>query len=243
MSELADADTRLVPTPPRAGRWLAIETSGLYGSIAGGEVTHDACRVTASEPLSRESRSAATLAPAIDAMLKRLGWAPQDLATVAVASGPGSFTGLRVGVVTAKTLAYATEATLLGVDPLDVLAEGSPPSAEDRRLWTVLDAQRSELFIAHFANRDGQWIRDEATRRVSRQALLDYLQAGDRVLGPLAESLAELSERDCRFETTEPQAEALLQVAWKRWNEGAADSVFGMTPQYLRMSAAEEKLE
>lgn len=233
----------LEATPARPGRWLAIETSGMHGSIAAAEVAAEGCEVVASESLRRDARSAQTLAPAIHALLKRLGWAPADLATIAVAAGPGSFTGLRVGVVTAKTLAYALRTPILGVDTLDALAEGNAPEEGDTGLWTILDAQRGELFAARFAPVGGRWVRDEPTQRLTRDALLDYLKPSDRVIGPNAIRLAGEEISSHSFEDTEPQAEAVLHVAWGKWKEGAADNVFAMAPQYLRQSAAEEKLE
>lgn len=233
----------LDPTPARAGRWLAIETAGLYGSIAAGEVTAADCAVSASEPLPRDARSAQTLAPAIHAMLGRLGWSAGDLATIAVGSGPGSFTGLRVGVVTAKTMAYALRVPILGGDTLVALAEGDHPGPEASGLWAVLDAQRGELFAARFSQVNGCWEPDEPTQRLSREALADYLRPGDKVIGPVAESLQNEASTDCSFVATEPSADAVLRAAWRKWNAGGADNAFALAPEYLRLSAAEEKIE
>lgn len=230
-------------TRATAGPWLAIETAGLYGSLAAGEVTEVGCHLLERVDLRTDARSAQTLAPAIDDLLKRLGWAPTDLACVAVAIGPGSFTGLRVGIVTAKTLAYATGAAILGVDTLDALAEAAtPPGQPDAGLWTVLDAQRQELFAAHYvpnkAADDGRWRRDEPTKRMTREALAACARPSDRVVGPIAESLQIKAE----CVDGNPTAEAVLRVAHRRWLEGASDSVFALAPQYHRLSAAEEKL-
>lgn len=239
----SDKSDSLEATSARPGRWLAIETSGMHGSIAAAEVSAEGCEVVASESLRRDARSAQTLAPAIHALLERLGWAPSDLATLCVAAGPGSFTGLRVGVVTAKTLAYALRAPILGVDTLDALAEADAPSDDETALWTILDAQRGELFAARFVPDEGHWSPNEPTQRLTRQALLDYLQEDDRVIGPTAWTFADEVFTHGQFEGVEPQADAVLQVAWRKWKEGAADNVFAMAPQYLRQSAAEEKLE
>lgn len=222
-------------TPAQPGRWLAIETSGLFGSVAAGVVSRNACELAASTPLPRDARSARTLAPAIHSLLEGLGWSPSDLAAVAVAVGPGSFTGLRVGVTTAKTLAWATGAAAIGVDTLDALAlAAEPPADAASRLWTVLDAQRRELFFARFEAADGEWKRAASTGRTTADALRTELRPGDRVVGPPAESLGG--------DPTDPQAEAVLQAAWRSWLAGAAQSAFALAPQYHRLSAAEEKL-
>lgn len=232
----------LEPRPAKPGRWLALETSGLHGSVAAAEVNESGCQIVASEPLSRDARSAQTLAPTIAAVLERLGWEPKSVAAVGVAVGPGSFTGLRVGVATAKTFAYATGAAVLGVDTLDVLAEADAPGEGANGLWTVLDAQRRELFAARFVPNGDRWAREEPTQRLSRAALDDYLRQGDRVVGPVADTLADGAPAGVAFHAAEPQAEAVLQVAQRGWRAGQADSVLGLAPQYFRLSAAEEKL-
>lgn len=222
-------------TPAQPGRWLAIETSGLFGSVAAGIVSPEACDIFADRPLPRDGRSARTLAPTIQSMLSELGWAPSELAAVAIAVGPGSFTGLRVGVTTAKTLAWATGAAAVGVDTLDALAVAAgPPQDAPGRLWTVLDAQRGELFTASFDATGGAWERHTATRRATAENLKAELRPGDLVVGPTASALSG--------EPLEPTAAAVLQVAWRRWRSGAAESVFALAPQYHRLSAAEEKL-
>lgn len=226
-------------TPVRAspGRWLAIETAGLHGSLAAGEATEAGCTVVESLSLPTDARSARTLAPALDALLKRLGWPPASLSAIAVAIGPGSFTGLRVGVATAKTLAYATQTAILGIDTLDALAEAAQrPATTDAGLWTVLDAQRQELFAAHYQAEADGWRRDERTQRISRQALADYAKPTERVVGPVAGTLTV--EAECV--AANPTAEAVLRVAHQRWLAGEADSVFALVPQYHRLSAAEE---
>jgi tRNA threonylcarbamoyladenosine biosynthesis protein TsaB len=228
------------PTPAQAGKWLAIETSGLFGSVAAGIVSPEACEpeaceIVADRPLPRDARSARTLAQMIQSVLSELGWAPTDLAAVAIAAGPGSFTGLRVGVTTAKTLAWAAGAAVIGVDTLDALAVAAgPPQDAPGRLWTVLDAQRGELFAASFDATGGAWERHMPTRRTAAETLKADLQPTDRVVGPPAATIGG--------EPLEPTAAGVLQVAWRRWRNGAAESVFALVPQYHRLSAAEEKI-
>ena len=94
---------------------LAIETTGLRGSVACAERG----KLLTSELLRSDQRSAQSLIPAIESILKSRGWVPADLDGIAVAVGPGSFTGLRVGVTTAKVLAWACGAALYGIDSLE----------------------------------------------------------------------------------------------------------------------------
>ena len=132
-------------------RILALETSGSSGSVAALEGT----QLILEQPLASGSRSAQSLAPGIDALLAEVGWSVGQIDLLAVTQGPGSFTGLRIGITTAKALAYAVGGQVIGVNTLEVIARQAPPGraapAKQQTLWTVLDAQRGELFAARFA--------------------------------------------------------------------------------------------
>lgn len=118
---------------------LALETSGMSGEVA----LLDDYHLIASEPVP--PRTSTTMAPAIQRLLSRTGIQAIDLGLVAVTIGPGSFTGLRVGVVTANTLAYAIRCNLAGVDTLDAIA-----SQAGRDGWAYLNAYRGEVFAAQY---------------------------------------------------------------------------------------------
>src|SRR4029078_6236163 len=87
-----------------------------------------------------DERTAQVLAPTIQRLLAQAEWSPKSVELVAVTVGPGSFTGLRIGVTTAKAFAYAVGADVLGVNTLEALALLATPLASP--LWTILDAQR-----------------------------------------------------------------------------------------------------
>lgn len=128
---------------------LALETTDAQGSVAlcvGGEIL-------TSRRLETERRSAQTLAPTIQETLTEFGWAPQDVDAVAVAVGPGSFTGLRVGVATAKMFAWAVGAKIVGVDALEAIASeiGRLPNGEASGTVSVgIDAQRGDAAVRRF---------------------------------------------------------------------------------------------
>lgn len=132
-----------------AQKILALETTDAQGSVAlcvGGEIL-------TSRRLETERRSAQTLAPTIQATLAEFGWVPRDVDAVAVAVGPGSFTGLRVGVATAKMFAWAVGAKIIGVDALEAIAseiERLPNGEAAATVSVGIDAQRGDAAIRRF---------------------------------------------------------------------------------------------
>ncbi|HEX8324719.1 MAG TPA: tRNA (adenosine(37)-N6)-threonylcarbamoyltransferase complex dimerization subunit type 1 TsaB [Tepidisphaeraceae bacterium] len=127
---------------PRA---LALETSGRQGSVA---LAEDGV-VVAEETFSHGLQHAANLLPMIDRLTVARGWTPASIDHVYVSVGPGSFTGLRVGVTLAKTLAFATGAKIVAVPSTRVLLANAP--AEATEVVIVLDAKRGQIFTARFA--------------------------------------------------------------------------------------------
>jgi tRNA threonylcarbamoyl adenosine modification protein YeaZ len=129
-------------------RILAIETTGRAGSVcvASGET------VLGREELASDARHASGLHTAVDRLVRGQGWRPDALDEVYVSAGPGSFTGARIGITVARTLAWATGARIVRVPTVDALAhnalEAVPPP---EYVAVVLDAKRSQIFTALFA--------------------------------------------------------------------------------------------
>jgi tRNA threonylcarbamoyladenosine biosynthesis protein TsaB len=226
-------------------RIIAIETSGKHGSIAALTGEPDRARLLRQIILTSDERTARVLAPALRALLAEVGWSPDSMQLVAVAVGPGSFTGLRIGVTTAKTLAYAVGAQIIGVNTLAVLAMQAPP--QRRPLWTIMDAQRHELFVARFSgdvvDRDAA---NPATSIISQDTWLTDLKPGDYIIGPALQRLPdELPEgvTGAPEEFWQPTAAAVGELAWRLFQAGHRDDVWKLSPNYYRPSAAEERLK
>src|SRR6266487_865184 len=126
---------------PRA---LAIETSSRIGSIA---LTQDD-RLLAEEQFEHGLQHAAQIIPIIDRLTRGQGWTPRDIEHVYVSAGPGSFTGLRIGITLAKTLALASGVKLVVVPSVRVLVDNAPQDA--KHVILVLDAKRDQIFTARF---------------------------------------------------------------------------------------------
>ncbi len=121
-------------------RILAFDTTSAVGSVAlwdGRLVLARSRRVS--------NAHGESLLPLVDELVREAGWRPADVDRVAVGLGPGSFTGARIGVATAKGIALATGAELVGVDAFDALAHGIDASSSP--VAVLLDALRGELYV------------------------------------------------------------------------------------------------
>jgi tRNA threonylcarbamoyladenosine biosynthesis protein TsaB len=218
---------------------LALETSSLTGTVA---VLEDG-RLLGERPFSPDQRTAQSFAPAIQAQLEAVDWSTQDVQLVAVTNGPGSFTGLRVGVTAAKTFAYAVGAELVAVNTLQTIAHQAPPDIAD--LWAVLNAQRKELFVARFQRAEDGTRRETASTRIVKGA--DWLEALSEpvaVTGTgLKPLLTKLPERVTVIDQSlwTPQASTVGQLGFHQYAQGQRDDLWKLVPLYLRKSAAEEK--
>ena len=127
---------------------LALETSGKSGSVAILRV-EDGLQVCDNVLLSPDFGSAKTLAPAIESLLSTNAIQMRSLAAIALLTGPGSFTGLRVGVATAKAIAYALQIPVVEIDTLDAIAQQCPVTSNS--VYAVLDAYRGQVFCAEYS--------------------------------------------------------------------------------------------
>ncbi len=221
-------------------RILALETSARNGSVAALEDD----RLLGQTLFEPEQRAAQAFAPAILQQLTSVGWKPEDIQLIAVTQGPGSFTGLRIGITVAKTLAYTVGAEVIGVNTLKVIAAQTPPG--HRQAHVVLDAQRGQLFAARFQRHGEVWDTIAETLIIDNDDWLRSLAADAVVTGP---GLAKLQDRlpghaiIVDREHWSPQAAAVGRVGHLEYHSGTRDDLWKLAPQYFRKSAAEEKFE
>lgn len=219
---------------------LAFDTSALAGSVA----LCDGPRLVAERQLDPARRSAQTLAPAIAELLAGAGVQPKQIGLVATTTGPGSFTGLRVAVATAKTWAYATGSAVLGLGTLEVIAHQTPQPLRSSvsEIHAVLDAQRKELFVGRFRAAEFERLAPDAI--VPVDSWLAQLAPGTIITGSgltrLLDRLPASAELVPQLHW-EPQAATIARLAWQAWQQGRRDDVWKLSPTYLRPSYAEEK--
>lgn len=207
-------------------RFLLMHTSGGEGSVALAD-TELADAVVTSETMPGRS-SSERLVPAVRRLMEARGWRLRDLTAVVVIHGPGSFTGVRVGLSAAKGLCEAGGVPLIAVSRLALLAA----CAGDGAVHAVLDAGRGEFYYGEYVG-----------RRLVREALLSESEvraaAGGGVVvaceAKVVEALAGLHPRL----VAEPAAGDALAFAMERAAAGDFDDAALVDANYLRRSDAE----
>jgi tRNA threonylcarbamoyladenosine biosynthesis protein TsaB len=190
-------------------------------------------------------RHAEQLAPAIRYVCDEADVRLDQLAAIAVGIGPGLFTGLRVGVTTAKVMAQALRVPVVGVPSLDLVAY--PLRHARRLLVTVIDARRREVFHARYRPVPGG-VQREGGYQVGavRDLVADLEVSGEEVLlagDGVARYRAELADLDHAEEAGSafdfPSVSALLELASARVEREEFQSPWDVQPLYLRESDAE----
>jgi tRNA threonylcarbamoyladenosine biosynthesis protein TsaB len=158
---------------------LAIDTSGKNGSIALARVSHGQSGIEILEVLSLDGGAfSAQLVPQIAKLLEKHGCSKNDLAAFAVVSGPGSFTGLRVGLAAIKALAEALKKPIAAVSILEAIARST---ASHGRVLAVLDAGRTDIYIGEYEIEPGNTsiARTQSERLLTRERFLAEAGTGD----------------------------------------------------------------
>jgi len=201
--------------------------------------------------LCPEGWGAQTLAPAIQEILERLGWKSRDVQCVAVGIGPGSFTGLRLGVTTARVFAYAVGAKLIGIDTLEALAAGTGNEAkgETKKVSVAVDAQREEIVAQNFEVDGDLAVPLGPQRLIPVDQWWDFgKSAGENVVfaSPILRRIESRVPQGIVLEDRarwNPQAAQIGKIAIKRFEQGQFDDLWTLLPKYSRPSAAEERMK
>ena len=217
---------------------LALETSAKSVSVA---VTENGT-LLAQAYQDRGLTHSVTLMPLLDSMLKNAGLTAKDMSLIAVAAGPGSFTGLRNGVSAAKGLAWALELPCCGVSTLEAMAWGL--GELEGLICPVMDARRSQVYNALFRASGGTLTRLREDRAISMTDLEADLQS-------LAEPVTLVGDGAllCSGSMALPAGRLLLAsgvalAAWAAMQRDEISDANSLQPNYLRLSQAErERLE
>ena len=213
---------------------LAADTSGKHGSIALAECSQRDCRIVEVLPLTGGTFSA-QLVPQIASLLAKHGQSKRDIGAFAVASGPGSFTGLRVGLAAIKGLAEVLQKTIAAVSLLEVLASSAEAQG---KLRAVLDAGRSEVYAGEFE------VQHPALHRLGEHLMSreECLQLGDEwtLVSPDPALAQQARALGLRVEEVEaPRSDRIAQMGWRMIQAGETISPEELEANYIRRSDAE----
>jgi len=219
-------------------RLLALETTGDICSIA---AVQDG-EVAAAFAFAHRMQLSTRLMPLIDHLLHTAGWQIGEIDAFATGLGPGSFTGTRVGVMTAKTFAQVYARPIVGVCSLDILA-AEYTFIPHHLICAVIPARRGEVYAAIYEG--GSHIPQPVVERAVytadglHSALLPYIANDVIVTGEVpAEFVHALADYPvCLAPIKHPRAETLGQLGTKLLEQGHRDNPLTLVPMYLKPPA------
>lgn len=218
----------------------AIDTSNRELSIAIVEQNE----VLAARTIYDTMQHSVALMPALQELLVQANKDITEIDRFVVAQGPGSYTGIRIGVTVSKTLAYALNKQLIGLSSLAVLAANCTES--NRLIIPIFDARRGNVFTGMFKWQEENLVEVEAERYIALSEWLLFLKSTGQqyyIVGKLSkemkDAISEQLEGFVQFGTEEEnQIDAVNLALLSRNQEAVAVDTF--TPKYLKLAEAEE---
>ena len=219
---------------------LAIDTSNHPMSVA---VVEDD-QLLATETLNMVRNHSIYLMPAIDKLFKLVKWQPEDVDRIAVAQGPGSYTGIRIAVSTAKVLADTLKKELVGISSLEVLARNVVPTTKEV-IVPFFDARRGNVFAGAYQWQDGKLVNRIPDQHLAMKELLQQLaqlQQPILLVGHLTERIEKtMGEMPANIQLA-PRPFAIpstCQLALAGEDAQPVTDIDSMIPHYLRITEAE----
>ena len=220
---------------------------------------HSDGRILGERNFAHGLQNAALILPLLDELCQEHGLKARDIDNVAVSIGPGSFTGLRIGVTLAKSLCFATGAKLIAVPTMPVIALNAPAGAGN--IMPILDAKRDQVFAAVYRQTVSGVLDEILAPRLIH--LPDMLALAERPLLVIGEGITyhaqhlftgdapELANRTPKFAAIAiapadlwiPRATTVASVAVRLMQQGAYADPFTLTPLYIRKPEAQERME
>lgn len=226
---------------------LAIDSSGLVASVA---VIEEETLV-AEYTMNYKKTHSQTLLPMLEEIKKSIDLDLSSIDAIAVAAGPGSFTGLRIGSATAKGLGLALDKPLISVPTVDALAYNLYDTDEDTIICPIMDARRKQVYTGMycFLNHQMQVVKEQDA--VALEELIKELNQMERpviFLGDAVPVYKELIQKSCKVpysfapaHLSRQRAGAVGMLGTLYFKEGKTESAAEHKPEYLRVSQAERE--
>lgn len=213
---------------------LGIETASTVCSVG----VVDEAKILGEVSLHVPFLHAEWIFPRIKQLLLDIGIQPKDLGGIAVSIGPGSFTGLRVGLSAAKGMAYSLQCPLAAVQTFDALAYQS--TGNYHKIWGVLPSIRGEIFACLYKNHENTIIRDGENRLYVLEEFVASLVPGSLVIGIVPSSLNEIIKKHFHSSITVYSWEGLFRgsiialLGARQISQGEIADIKNVEPMYLR---------
>jgi tRNA threonylcarbamoyladenosine biosynthesis protein TsaB len=217
---------------------LVTDTSGKHGSVAlaraGENSDPNDVKVNEAVPLAGGTFSA-QLVPQIAALLAKHGFSKTDIDAFVVVSGPGSFTGLRVGLAAIKALAEILEKPIVPVSLLEVVALAS---GTQRKIVAALDAGRGEAYVGEYevTGESAQLLREQL---LSKDEMLSVARNSAVATPDVALAQAMRDAGLSVFALEVPNAQTIARLGWRKLQAGKTVSPEQLEANYIRRSDAE----
>jgi len=223
---------------------LAVDTSSVVATCA----VLDEEKVLGEYSLNQEMTHSEKIIPMIKELMDSINLKPKDIDVFAGAVGPGSFTGLRIGIATIKGLAHVFDKPVVGVSTLEALAYNIP---FDGILVPLIDARRERVFTGIYKWKDGKLVNLSEPAILELDELLNIIQDNyEKVLfngdGTLVykEKIVEKLKDKAQFAPISlnmARASSVGELGLLKWKEGKAENYFQLVPEYLRESQAQRE--
>jgi tRNA threonylcarbamoyladenosine biosynthesis protein TsaB len=212
---------------------LAVDTSTQWMGLA----LYDDEQIICETIWQTHNHHSVELAPAIESLFTRSGITGKDLRVLAVATGPGSFTSLRIGMAFVKGLSLALNLPVIGIPSLDITVAAVP--VQDIALAAVLQAGRGRLAVGWYRVKNNNWQKHGEPVVMTPGELEQSIKKPTLICGELnSEERKTLARRWKNIRLVEPAMSIrrpayLAQLAWKRWLSMDVDDVVTLAPSYL----------
>jgi tRNA threonylcarbamoyladenosine biosynthesis protein TsaB len=213
---------------------VAIDTATRFAGLA----LFDGKTVLSESSWRSHRNHSVELMPQLVHMIAQQRMGAGDIAAVAVTIGPGSFTGLRIGLSVGKGLASACDIPILGVPTLDAMAF---QHAEQRRMiWAGIRAGRGRFCVARYERRRGRWRQHGDIHLTTLDGFIDSINRRCLVTGEFSQSeteyIADHTEQDVRFAIPSQsmrRPSCVAELAWRRFARGESDDLTALSPIYI----------
>lgn len=224
---------------------LAIDTST---SVLGIALMSDE-KIYAESITNLKTNHSIMLMPAIEHIFNQVGWDPNDIDLVAIAKGPGSYTGIRIGVTTAKTYAWALNIPLIGVSTLEAMAYSF--NYYNGAISPIIDARRGQVYTGLYKKIDNKLINLKEDCIISLSDWITMLKENnDKVIfvgDDIKKHYDQLLQHNDFIEFGPiifniPRPSAIGLIAKDKYEKGYKENVYDFIPSYLQLAEAEKNL-